>query len=89
MPPELQSCPSPTVSLLQLLTQEQILRTLVTPYGLVVELDAETGAIKRSLHDPTGHVVPSVSEVEDDFGTLYLGSYYAPGINKVELPKRL
>ena len=58
------------------------------PYGLLIEL-SEDGAIKRSLHDPTGEVIPSVSEVEDDYGTLYLGSYHSPFIAKVELPKRL
>ena len=58
------------------------------PYGLLIELN-EDGAITRSLHDPTGEVIPSVSEVEDDYGTLYLGSYYSSFIGKVELPKRL
>ena len=56
--------------------------------GLVVEVD-EDGVIKRSLHDPTGQVIPSVSEVVDDYGTLYLGSYHGSYIGKVELPKRL
>ncbi len=59
-----------------------------SPYGLIVELNTE-GQITRSLHDPTGEVIGAVSEVEDDFGTLYLGSYYAPFIGKTQLPKRL
>ncbi|XP_070578296.1 adipocyte plasma membrane-associated protein-like [Ptychodera flava] len=54
-------------------------------YGLVIELD-EDGQIIQSLHDPTGEVVPSVSEVhESTTGQLYLGSYHSPFIARLDL----
>ncbi len=62
--------------------QDTIVKLATNPYGLIVELD-KNGQILRSLHDPTGQVIPSVSVVEDDAGTLYLGSYYSPFIGKV------
>ena len=60
------------------------LMELLPEHGLVIELD-QSGRILRSLHDPTGDVAPSVSEVLDYNGTLYLGSYQAPGLMKLTL----
>ena len=45
-------------------------------HGLVIELDKKDGSIVRSLHDAEGLVVPSVSQVTEYKGYLYLGSYY-------------
>lgn len=53
-------------------------------YGMIVEVD-ESGTILRSLHDPTGQVITAISEVEDDHGTLYLGSYNGPFLGKLLL----
>ena len=49
-----------------------------------MELD-ENGQIIKSLHDPTGKVVPDVSEVHDEGDTLWLGSFKANYIAKLEL----
>lgn len=51
---------------------------------MIIELDQE-GLIKRSLHDPTGEVVGSVSEVLDTGDALYLGSFHAPYLVKVDM----
>ncbi|XP_054763494.2 adipocyte plasma membrane-associated protein-like [Lytechinus pictus] len=53
-------------------------------YGLIIELN-QKGEIVQSLHDPTGKVVPSVSEVLDTGDALYLGSYHSPFLVKVDL----
>ncbi|KAM7446526.1 hypothetical protein ABFA07_005181 [Porites harrisoni] len=53
-------------------------------HGFIVELD-ENGRIIKSLHDPTGKVVPDVSEVHDEGDTLWLGSFKANYIAKLEL----
>ena len=53
-------------------------------HGLLLELN-DKGQIIRSLHDPTGKVIPGISEVHDDGGILYIGSLYAPYIGKLEL----
>ncbi|XP_030840953.1 adipocyte plasma membrane-associated protein [Strongylocentrotus purpuratus] len=53
-------------------------------YGLIIELN-QKGEIVQSLHDPSGKVVPSVSEVLDTGDALYLGSYHSPFIVKVDL----
>jgi hypothetical protein len=45
-------------------------------YGLVIELDKNTGHIIRSLHDAEGLVVPSASQVTEYDNHLYFGSYY-------------
>lgn len=52
------------------------IRKLISHHGLVIELDKDTGHIVRSLHDAEGLVVPSVSQVTEYKGRLYLGSYY-------------
>lgn len=54
-------------------------------YGLILELD-RNGRITRSFHDPAGSVVPGhISEVYDDGGLLYLGSYQSPFLGKLRL----
>eukprot|EP00057_Strongylocentrotus_purpuratus_P014632 XP_011669106.1 PREDICTED: adipocyte plasma membrane-associated protein [Strongylocentrotus purpuratus] len=62
--------------------------TSLVPYmpqhGLIIELN-QKGEIVQSLHDPSGKVVPSVSEVLDTGDALYLGSYHSPFIVKVDL----
>ena len=57
---------------------------MIPKYGLLIEIDNE-GNILRSFHDPTGKVVPSVSEVEEHDGILYMGSYYLPYISTLDL----
>lgn len=52
--------------------QEQV-KKMIPDYGLVLELDAN-GQILRSLHDPTGQVFRSVSQVTELNGWLYIGS---------------
>ncbi len=42
-------------------------------YGLVLALD-ENGAVRRSLHDPTGERVPQTTSAEEVNGELYLGN---------------
>lgn len=56
-------------------------------YGMIIELDQD-GNIVRSLHDPTGEVVSSVSEVLDTGDALYLGSFHAPYMVKVDMDNR-
>ncbi|XP_072042327.1 adipocyte plasma membrane-associated protein-like [Amphiura filiformis] len=60
------------------------LLSLLPTYGMIIELDQE-GLIRRSLHDPTGEVVGSVSEVLDTGDALYLGSFSAPYLVKVDM----
>lgn len=54
-------------------------------YGLVIELDKDTGHIVRSLHDAEGLVVPSISQVTEYNGHLYFGSYYLEDISMFKL----
>ncbi|XP_045172288.2 adipocyte plasma membrane-associated protein-like isoform X2 [Mercenaria mercenaria] len=65
----------------KIFSQEMIMK-MVPSYGLVVELN-EYGHIVRTLHDPSGKVIPSVSEVEDTGTVLYLGSYNLPFLSKL------
>lgn len=53
-------------------------------YGLILLVD-QNGRYVSSLHDPTGLKISSVSEVEDDGHSLYLGSYHSKFIAKVDL----
>lgn len=53
-------------------------------YGLIIELN-QKGEIVQSLHDPTGEIAPSVSEVLDTGDALYLGSYHAPYLLKLDM----
>lgn len=55
-------------------------------YGLVVEVNEE-GKVIQSLHDPTGQVIPAVSEVEDKDGVLYFGSYNLPYLGRLYLQR--
>lgn len=57
---------------------------MIPKYGLAIEIN-EDGKIIRSLHDPTGQVVPAVSEIEDKDGVLYLGSYNLPFLSRLYL----
>lgn len=57
---------------------------LVPRYGLVIEL-SEEGNLKSSLHDAGGVVISEVSEVHDENGILYLGSYKAPYLGRLKL----
>lgn len=52
-------------------------------YGLVIELNKD-GEIINSLHDPTGEVIDSVSEVLDTGNALYLGSFKSPFLAKLD-----
>ncbi|XP_046364773.2 adipocyte plasma membrane-associated protein-like [Haliotis rufescens] len=69
----------------KIVSQETIVR-LVPKYGLLLEVD-KAGQIVQSLHDPMGTVVPSVSEVEEKDGVLYLGSYNLPFLSRLRLKK--
>lgn len=51
---------------------------------IIVEVD-ENGQIIRSLHDPTGGIVPDVSEVHDDGDVLWLGSFGSNFVSRLEL----
>ena len=53
-------------------------------HGMILEFDL-MGNIVRSLHDPTGKWVPSISEVEEVDGYIYLGSYFLPFISRLKL----
>lgn len=59
-------------------------------HGMIIELSKD-GEILRSLHDPTGEVVDTVSEVLDTGDALYLGSFKAPYLVKLDykdIPER-
>ena len=43
------------------------------------------GEIIRTLQDPSGAVVKTISEVHDHNGLLYIGSYNAPYLGKLDL----
>ena len=54
------------------------------PYGLALELDA-SGKIIRSLHDPSGSHISTVTSAEEVDGVLYLGTLHASQIGRLEL----
>ncbi|MBW2458928.1 MAG: hypothetical protein JRI68_30800 [Deltaproteobacteria bacterium] len=54
------------------------------PYGLVLALDEE-GQIVRSLHDPDGTHVPTITSVEEHQGFLYFGSLTAQHLARLKL----
>lgn len=56
----------------------------VPRYSLVLEL-SDSGAFRRSLHDPEGQVVTYVSEAHEHNGHLYLGSFRAPYLCRLRL----
>ncbi|BFY99663.1 hypothetical protein BsWGS_02703 [Bradybaena similaris] len=55
-------------------------------YGMVVEVN-ENGEIVRTLQDPTGNQISSVSEAAEHDGFLYLGSYGQPFVSRIPLSK--
>lgn len=57
---------------------------MVPKYGLVIELDME-GNIVRSLHDQSGATLPACSEVHDEKGVLYFGSYFLPFLGRLDI----
>lgn len=71
--------------MLQVVSMDLVLQYL-PKYGLIVEVNEE-GQVIRSLHDPTGEVIPAVSEVEDKEGVLYLGSYNLPFMGRLYLQR--
>lgn len=56
----------------------------VPRYSLVLEV-SDSGAFRRSLHDPDGQVVTYVSEAHEHDGYLYLGSFRSPFICRLSL----
>lgn len=67
----------------KLFSQETVMK-FVPRYSLVLEL-SNSGAFRRSLHDPTGQVASYVSEVHEYNGHLYLGSFRAPFLCRLSL----
>ncbi|XP_006985593.1 adipocyte plasma membrane-associated protein [Peromyscus maniculatus bairdii] len=67
----------------KLFSQETVMK-FVPRYSLVLEL-SDSGAFRRSLHDPDGLVVTYVSEAHEHDGHLYLGSFRSPFICKLSL----
>ena len=55
--------------------------------GMIIEY-SETGELLRSLHDQGGHTIYGVSEVLDVGSSLYLGSYDAPYLARLDLELR-
>ncbi|XP_064623449.1 adipocyte plasma membrane-associated protein-like [Lineus longissimus] len=71
----------------KLMSQELFMKVATrSSYGLLVELD-KNGKIIRSFHDRSGFFVPSVSEVAEHNGTLYLGSFYLPYLGVLDWKK--
>ncbi|KAK3093107.1 hypothetical protein FSP39_011140 [Pinctada imbricata] len=69
----------------QVIPMDAILAAL-PKYGLLIEVD-DNGNIMRSLHDPTGKVIPSLSEAEDKNGVLHFGSYNLPFMGRLYLAR--
>ncbi|XP_078227649.1 adipocyte plasma membrane-associated protein isoform X2 [Callithrix jacchus] len=67
----------------KLFSQETVMK-FVPRYSLVLEL-SDSGAFRRSLHDPDGLVVTYISEVHEHDGYLYLGSFRSPFICRLSL----
>ncbi|GAB1287016.1 Adipocyte plasma membrane-associated protein [Apodemus speciosus] len=67
----------------KLFSQETVMK-FVPRYSLVLEV-SDTGAFRRSLHDPDGQVVTYVSEAHEHDGYLYLGSFRSPFICRLSL----
>ena len=54
-------------------------------HGIVLELDKD-GQVVRSLHDKGGHLVSSTSQIlEKEGGELFIGSYHAPFLVRLQL----
>ncbi|KAH0501978.1 Adipocyte plasma membrane-associated protein [Microtus ochrogaster] len=71
------------IFLFQLFSQETVMK-FVPRYSLVLEV-SDSGAFRRSLHDPDGLVVTYVSEAHEHDGHLYLGSFGSPFICRLSL----
>ncbi|XP_055994074.1 adipocyte plasma membrane-associated protein [Sorex fumeus] len=67
----------------KLFSQETLMK-MVPRYSLVLEL-SDSGTFRRSLHDPDGQVVTYVSEAHEHNGHLYLGSFRAPFLCRLNL----
>lgn len=67
----------------KLFSQETVMK-FVPRYSLVLEV-SDSGAFRRSLHDPDGLVVTYVSEAHEHDGHLYLGSFGSPFICRLSL----
>lgn len=67
----------------KLFSQETVMK-FVPRYSLVLEV-SDSGAFRRSLHDPDGQVVTYVSEAHEHDGYLYLGSFRSPFICRLSL----
>lgn len=67
----------------KLFSQETVMK-FVPRYSLVLEV-SDSGAFRRSLHDPDGQVVTYVSEAHEHDGDLYLGSFRSPFICRLSL----
>lgn len=67
----------------KLLSQETVVK-FVRRHSLVLEL-SDSGAFRRSLHDPDGQVAAYVSEAHEHDGHLYLGSFRAPFLCRLRL----
>ncbi|XP_005072608.1 adipocyte plasma membrane-associated protein isoform X1 [Mesocricetus auratus] len=67
----------------KLFSQETVMK-FVPRYSLVLEV-SDSGAFRRSLHDPDGVVVTYVSEAHEHDGHLYLGSFRSPFICRLSL----
>lgn len=67
----------------KLFSQDFLLK-VVPRYSLVVELQ-DGGVCSRSFHDPGGLVASHVSEAHEHDGSLYLGSYRAPYLARLDL----
>ncbi|XP_025108948.1 uncharacterized protein LOC112573114 [Pomacea canaliculata] len=65
------------------MTPEEIMAQ-ASKFGIIVELDAD-GNIIRSLQDPNGTVFHSVSEVAEENGILYIGSFDQPYVGRLPL----
>lgn len=71
------------IFLFQLFSQETVMK-FVPRYSLVLEV-SDSGAFRRSLHDPDGLVVTYVSEAHEHDGHLYLGSFRSSFICRLNL----
>ncbi|XP_023049216.1 adipocyte plasma membrane-associated protein isoform X2 [Piliocolobus tephrosceles] len=67
----------------KLFSQETVMK-FVPRYSLVLEL-SDSGAFRRSLHDPDGLVAAYVSEVHEHDGHLYVGSFRSPFLCRLSL----
>lgn len=54
------------------------------PYGFILALD-EQGRVIESLHDPSGRHVPTITSVQPEGDTLYLGTLTGDWIGRLEL----